>query len=163
MKRNSSEEAPLTKEEQAHFVYEEVLAKIESKMGTRDETTTGELVKQGKRMFGGKFQGVWARNQIPFFDFGPGDFGIANTDNDNQAGTHWVAVARGKTLKNVYYVYDSFGSENPLRLSRKRRRQVVNADTGDREQRVREDNCGQRCLAWLVVFHDIGEEYAKLI
>ena len=62
--------------------------------------------------------------------------------------------------------YDSFGRDdttiiNNLRFSGNGK--IVDSDKKDVEQNMKETNCGARCIAWLLVYNDLGEDYAKLI
>ena len=50
--------------------------------------------------------------------------------------------------------YDSFGRDVGFN------RQMTDPDA---EQDIIEVNCGQRCVAWLCVYHTMGANYAKYI
>ena len=105
-----------------------------------DGTTTESLLNHvGKQLFGRKFGGVFASNEKP-----RGRYCIVNTMPRGTSGEHWLAIAPG-------LVYDSFG------------RQKYGDYTGDAEQAIQQTNCGQRCLAWLLVYDELGADYAALI
>ena len=67
---------------------------------------------------------------------------IFNLDKRNQPGSHWCAVVKDK---RHYIIYDSFGRTIPLK-----QKNNIMTDK-DAEQDITEQNCGQRCIAWLVV------------
>ena len=73
-------------------------------------------------------------------------YAIVNLDKHDMPGSHWVAMADSM-------VYDSFGRDVGLGETTER----------DVEQGRREDNCGQRCVAFLCVYHAYGPEIAYFI
>ena len=116
--------------------YKAWLQVIEEKIGntTTTETTLDEL---GSKMFGSEWDGVFPADKVVI-----NRYGIANFDETGEVGSHWVAIAK---ISDKYIIYDSFGR----------------ADwDDDAEQHVSETNCGQRCLAWLMVVHEQGVEKA---
>ena len=69
-------------------------------------------------------------------------------------GSHWCAVVKDK---KYYIIYDSFGRDIKLK-------QKINIMTeDDAEQDINEQNCGQRCVAWLVVVAVKGIKIALTI
>jgi hypothetical protein len=103
-----------------------------------------ELDRLGRYLFG-PLLGVFPRDKQPA-KHGK-NYYIVNLDNSNQPGSHWVAVAGN-------LVYDSFGRDLGFRMQR---------TEDDAEQENWEVNCGQRCLAFLCVYHRYGAQKAKLI
>ena len=84
-------------------------------------------------------------------------------DNSIEPGSHWVALA--KLNKNESIIYDSFGRGYTqiipkLRYSGNGR--IINTDD-DAEQTIYENNCGQRCLAWLLYLKHYGSDKAETI
>jgi hypothetical protein len=126
--------------------YKKKLATEEKKLG-RGITYDEDLAARGRELFGAKFNGVYPADVTRPFR----GYSIVNLDGKNEPGSHWVAEAN--TL-----IYDSFGRNGILRGSG-----VDQYTDPDAEQKVQEDNCGQRCLAWLCVYHDMGEKAAKLV
>jgi len=110
-------------------------------------TYEDDLRNRGKTLFGSKFNGVYAADEPRPFR----GYNIINLDRSNEPGSHWVAEANS-------LIYDSFGRNGILRGSGSS--QYTDPDA---EQKVSEDNCGQRCLAWLGVYNDMGEKTAKLV
>lgn len=119
--------------------YNRYLKQVESKIGN---TTTSEstLDKLGRRLFKGEWDGVFPADAVKIKRYG-----IANFDETGETGSHWIAIVK---TNNKYIFYDSFGR----------------ADwDDDAEQDTAETNCGQRCLAWLLVAHNHGIEKALTI
>ena len=145
-------------EKKIEGLYLSVLNQIEKKMGKRGTTYMDELLKMGRSMFPNNFKGVYSADEIP--DIQEGDYVIANLDKHNQAGSHWIGITR---IGNRYYYYDSFGRRiNKIMPGLSGRGKVI-GDTKDKEQRVDETNCGQRCLSWLWILHNYGIKEALLI
>ena len=109
-------------------------------------TDATQLQNMGALLFEDMWGGVYMSDQ----NTPRNKYCIINTDRSGGSGEHWVAVA-GK------YQYDSFGRQNILN-----RRGLIDTDN-DAEQRHAEMNCGQRCLAWLLVFDSMGPDFAKTI
>ena len=99
-------------------------------------TSETQLSKAGHSLFGKRFKGVFAANEKR----PKKGFMIVNTLPRGTAGEHWFAIADG-------LIYDSFGRDA----------------SGDAEQDMREKNCGQRSLAWLCTYEDLGREAASLV
>lgn len=141
-------------EEIAMKNYNKYLKVISKHLGTAI-TYGDDLHEIGTMLFGHKFLGVFARDQIPKKYEG---YCIVNLDTSAESGSHWIAIVfnKGKSI-----VYDSFGrSASEMKVDVKA---VVNTDLSDREQKLIEDTCGQRCLAWLTLYHKKGVEKAMLI
>lgn len=123
-------------------------------------TLTKDLDEAGKLLIGEAFEGVFASDQIP--QNATWKCLIANLDPSDKPGSHWIAMARNPYKKgNGVIVYDSFGRDAnvllpEVALSMKNTEQ-------DAEQCKQEDNCGARCLAWLLLFCHFGEEAALTI
>ena len=97
-----------------------------------------------------QFKGVFASDTYPT-DMTNG-FYIINTDPFKLPGEHWTAVADG-------LFYDSFD-----RKSTKLFPQVLLKGTGknrNTEQRASESNCGERCLAFFVIYNEFGRAAAE--
>ena len=129
-----------------------------------DQTTfLSQLDKVGRQLFGIKFKGVFSSDKIPkLSDLSP--YCILNLDKSNEPGSHWVALVK-LTNKNGALIYDSFGRDYKkiipdVLLSGNGR--IINTDD-DCEQQIEETNCGQRCLAFIIVFDLHGERIAKQI
>ena len=113
-------------------------------------TGEDELRKAGKHLFGRRFKGVFAADEmtVPRM-LRSGECCILNLDKRNQPGSHWIAIVKDKE----FITYDSFG------------RKLTNSrhTEDDAEQHIIEENCGQRSLAWLIVYYKYGAECALMI
>ena len=119
-----------------------------------------------KRLFGGRFAGVHPRDKMESilgkFEKGKEKpktiektkYYIFNLDTRAEGGSHWCACVIQDTL---VHIYDSFGRDIHLGVNTK------NSDLNDKEQKIQEMNCGQRCIAWLLVCHKHGLNDAMLI
>lgn len=128
---------------------------VEPKTGS-EETYGDDLNKIGKKLLGTKFRGVFPSDRIPILnDITP--YAILNLDNSKQSGSHWIAIAK-KLNKNELLVYDSFGRGYKKiipNLNKSTTMRIYNTDP-DAEQKVKEANCGSRCLSFLIVFDLYG-------
>ena len=131
---------------QANAAYNNYLKSMITLIGSNDVTYNTTLTKLGKQLFGPIFLGAVAHDKQPTTT--AGRYAIVNLDTSGMSGSHWVALA-----DNI--VYDSFGRlldfDGYLETEK------------DAEQAISENNCGQRCLAWLCVFHTLGREAALTI
>lgn len=152
-----------SKKQIAEQLYKDKLREIEKMMNKKDITYLGELDSVGRKLFRTKFRGVFASDKIPpLNNLTP--YAILNLDKSGEPGTHWVAIAKSRH-QDASYFYDSFGRRHTklipnLRVSGNGR---IKDTELDKEQKIRETNCGQRCLAFLAIFNEYGEDVAKLI
>lgn len=127
-------------EHSAVAIYELLTDIVCAALGKCSTTAESELNKLGRQLFKKKFKGVFAGDD----NLPKEGMYIFNTASRASGGEHWLAHAGG-------LVYDSFG------------RRKYGDLTGDAEQEDAETNCGQRCLAWLMAYHLLGKDQAKLI
>lgn len=127
--------------------YNEYLGDIERLMKTEDVTYSNQLATLGRELFPKEFKGVFARNKQPR---GKKGYWIVNLDKSSEPGSHWCGVANG-------LFYDSFGRNEKLGMGYK------DYTEPDPEQAYQENNCGQRSLAWLCVYHADGPRVARTI
>lgn len=152
-------------------LYNDLTGDIASVMETNGITTTSQLDQIGKGLFGDKFLGSFPRDDIPLDAMKPGDMVIINTDTSTQPGQHWMPMARGVISKHSYYYHDPFAKYHLKFNPRVKMGQqgtgttptLVESDSSDQEQSFKEENCGQRALAWLLVFQHCGEKNASSI
>ena len=127
----------------------------------RGSTTAGELDTAAVKLGISRFRGTWPADKCPKLSVSSSC--ILNTDTSGMAGTHWVALY---TTPSRILAYDSFGRRvKGLAPSFKRlslRRQLVDTEY-DAEQRFIEENCGQRCLAWILTAQQKGAAAALAI
>ena len=131
--------------------YNKVLVKVEKVLGSVSTSDT-ELLDLCTKLFGQRFKGIYSFDDT--FELKQSEMAIFNLDKRNQPESHWCAVVKDK--KN-YIVYDSFGRN----ISLKQKNNIMTED--DAEQSVEEQNCGQRCVAWLVVIAVKGIKTALTI
>ena len=130
-------------------LYNKILNKLVIPLIGKNVTYSDQLNDIGKKLLNEKFSGVYSSDKIPLLTRTK-KYAIINVDKSNQPGSHWVAVCKinGKT-----YHYDSFARDNKKlmpSLSKSGNGKVVNVDISDTEQKVIEDNCGARCVAFLL-------------
>ena len=114
-----------------------------------DGTSGDDLDKLCKMQFGDRFKGVFAADTHPK-DMSEG-FYIINTDPFAMPGTHWTAVA-GVPPDIVFY--DSFDRKSTTLFP-----EVMLPVTGNNagvRQRIKESNCGERCVAFLTCVAEFG-------
>ena len=124
---------------------------VEKSMGHSGSTFSTKLNKYGKTLFGNKFKGIFAKDRLPKLQ--PNQSCIFNLDKHNEPGSHWCGMYR---TSSRYLIYDSFGRKV---LQGKKYMYTEK----DKEQTDKEENCGQRCLAWLIIAYKHGIDNAKLI
>lgn len=141
-------------------IYEEYLAMIEKQIGNKT-TSSDTINKAGKYLFGDKFLGVFARDEVP--EFKEGESLIFNLDKRGMRGSHWCALTRLEDGQILFY--DSFGRPSKsLGISGGAGGEKIDEDPEfDSEQDVEETNCGQRSLAFLCVLTTQGEKAARMI
>jgi hypothetical protein len=117
-----------------------------------------ELKKIAKLIYGSKFIGVFAKDDIKKY---------SNIKNNQSAiintNLHWVAIYKnGDTL----VVYDSFGRPYKELFSdilNKYFTKIVDTEHDVEQIDLKSENCGPRCLAWLSCVYEIGINEAMLI
>ena len=140
--------------------YNVILRKIERMVG-KGSTSTAALSQAGRQVLGNMYRGTFAVDHINYDLLSQQHpFLICNLDESRQSGTHWVGMCLNIDGKII--VYDSFGRKSSKILSSLRMFDIIDTDY-DVEQRLSDDNCGARSLAWLVFFQLYGEEAAMLI
>jgi hypothetical protein len=147
-------------EEKAELIYDSVLKLIEDTQLGNTTTTSSQLEDFGKKMFGGKFAGVYPADMIPELTKKT-PYAIANLDESGMPGSHWVALCRSPNREKMY-MYDSFARGHKTILPQVMGKNVVDGDD-DREQDFAETNCGQRSMAYICCFDKWSEDMAKLI
>lgn len=139
--------------------YEKYLKDVESKMNKNTTTNNIELNHLCKYLFKNNFRGVVPSDKIPKLKNGQSC--IVNLDNSNQPGSHWTAVykSKGKTI-----FYDSFGRGHKTILKPlKNTHKTIKNTEDDAEQNIVETNCGQRCIAFLLICYKYGINQACYI
>ena len=146
-------------EKKIHRLYDHALKRMEEQLGS-GVTYGGDLDRVGKQYLCKKFAGVYPADMLPMLSK-KCPYAILNLDNSNEPGSHWIAVkymGRERCL-----VYDSFGRKTQRIIpSLAERYTTVDADD-DAEQENREDNCGSRSLAFLIIDDVFGTAVSRKI
>ncbi len=148
------------KEKKAEEIFDNITKIIEKEIGHENSTYSSELNRLGKELFDKKFIGVFSSDKIP--QLKDNSYAIINLDRSDQGGSHWIALA--KKDKDPY-IFDSFGRDTYKILPSIRHsgNGLIKMTDNDRNQKDHENNCGQKCIAWLCVFDEYGPSIAKLI
>ena len=142
------------RENEVERLYNKTLRRLEKEMGT-EVTYQNALTLKGRKMFGDAYVGTFGSDKIPHLKLD--ECCIVNLDRSSESGSHWVAVVG---LKRHNLLYDSFGRPGSEILPSLRRSEDVDNDV---EQAILEENCGPRCLAFLLCHYTLGYEYSKLL
>ena len=125
---------------QVQHLYEYALLEVQKDMGTG--ITSDEQLNDYCR-FLQDFRGSHAWDKIPKLKNMQSC--IANLDTSKQSGSHWVALFK---YKDNIYMFDSFD------------RKISNFIRVDIDkpvmQKPKEEDCGQRCIAFLALVASIG-------
>jgi hypothetical protein len=134
-------------------------------------TNGAQLDKLGKMLFGNAWQGIYAADTIKSALSKANSRGayIVNTDNSTGAGIHWVGIY---VFSNAKLVFDSFGRKTKdilVSLASPTSPDGLGAVGGlvdtdyDKNQLVKQQDCGSRAMAFLCVAHYWGYEIARWI
>jgi hypothetical protein len=158
------EKSKVISEVKSFNYYNEILKIIESHMGN-EITDENQLRSLGNDILGTtSFKGVFPVDKMSKLK--NKQCCIINLDTSDMPGSHWVSIYKNKSK---YCIYDSFGRRSSKilpSLIEKRNTSFVKSfqdSDYDAEQRIDENNCGQRCLAWLYCIKDIGIDNALKI
>jgi hypothetical protein len=133
---------------------------IESSLKTKGSTTTSELTECCNLLLH-DYIGTFPVDKIPK-KMKNMQSCIINLDDSTQPGSHWIALYRTGSRGTI--VYDSFGRKASKILFKKAKelKKYINTES-DAEQKKIEENCGQRCIAWLLLCEIYGENAALTI
>ena len=140
--------------------YNSIVAVIERRMGKSTTTDNVELERMGHTLIGTKFKGAYASGGIPALA-AKQPYAVVNNKAAASGGEHWLGIARIPRTGRVL-VYDSYGRSHETLLPGALPPGSHDTDR-DIEQSVAQTNCGQRSLAWLVVFDKLGPAAARLV
>ena len=88
-------------------------------------------------------------------------YAILNTAPTSSGGEHWEGLARMPSNGKIMH-YDSFGRSHRQLFPDRWEDEAVDTEL-DVEQGERTTECGQRSLAWLLLFDQLGSSAAKMI
>lgn len=123
-------------------------------------TNLGELDNLCKKLFGSKFAGISTSDKLIDLDFNK-PYCIYNLDTSKESGSHWIAVVLYEHKKII--IYDSFGRYSEDIIPNLTNNYDSIDTDHDAEQKTKEYNCGQRCVAFLLLYDRYGFNYAILI
>ena len=137
-------------------------------MGKNTTTDNFELMQAGKHLLGDKFAGVYSSDQRPALSKKK-PYAILNTKPASSGGEHWVGLACSFTgnfgslpSNGKIMHYDSFGRSHEQLFPSRWEDEAIDTEL-DVEQDERTTECGQRSLAWLLLFDQLGSPAAKMI
>jgi hypothetical protein len=152
-------------------IYKTILTRVEKTLGS-GVTYNTDLLQYGKDIFGKKFHGVYAADKLPKLTKTQ-PYAIINLDKSAEDGSHWVALAktssgggeRSSKSGDKIIFYDSFGRPNRsiLPMLRDEGKIKILDTEDDAEQEIVEENCGARCITFLIMFDKFGEKIALQI
>jgi len=150
----------------AERLFNEITKTIKTALGS-GVTNGAELDTLGKMLFGKDWQGIFAADTIKAALSKANSRGayIVNTDNSTGRGLHWVGIY---VFSNAKLVFDSFGRKTKDILT-----SLASPGLGavgglvdtdyDKNQLVKQQDCGSRAMAFLCVAHYWGYDIAKWI
>ena len=130
-------------------------------MGKKSTTDNIELMQAGAHLLGDKFAGVYSSDQRPALSKKK-PYAILNTKPASSGGEHWIALARIPSTGKLMH-YDSFGRSHEQLFPSRWEDEAIDTELDDFEQDERTTECGQRSLAWLLLFDQLGSSAAKMI
>lgn len=133
------------------WIFDLILSEVLYPKLGRGLTSTRQLKTIGRQQLGDSFRGVFAINTM--VKLNPGECEIVNTDEIDKRGEHWLAFFR---VDDTVLVFDSFGRsyKNMFNTTVLKERLGVNRiqDASRMSlQSVLEFDCGQKCLAYLIM------------
>ena len=140
--------------------YEQTLMMIEDILGS-GVTNNLQLTKLGHELFGNDYICTASSDQMPKYIKENQCF-ILNTDSSksrNKTG-HWCGFV--KSNGKLWY-YDSYARPGYKLSKHWANKRMYNTNTTDRDQSFRENSCGSRSMAWIVIFRKYGEKCINVI
>lgn len=127
---------------------------------------TGEdtLRRAGREFFRKSFINVLASNEIPQRRYQKGiGYYIINNKPRGNTGEHWLGLIM--TSDGSVIVWDSFGRDIKTLMPDlwgRYHKWIVIPDK-DKEQKITQEDCGARCLAFLAIYDILGRNMAMLL
>lgn len=143
----------------AERIFRELVPLIEAVLG-HGITNGQQLNEIGTALFGKLWRGVYASDQIGR----PGKEGayIINLDSSDEPGSHWVGlyIFKGFNGSRRSLVFDSFGRPTAEILPG-----LIGygATDSDKNQRIKQTDCGSRSMAFLILAYVWGYDLAKWV
>lgn len=141
----------------AERIFRELVPLIEDILG-HGITNGRQLDGLGSALFGKLWNGVYASDQIGR----PKKAGayIINLDSSDEPGSHWVGLYIFNDFSRRSLLFDSFGRPTAEILPG-----LVGygATDPDKNQRIKQTDCGSRSMAFLVLANGWGYDLAKYV
>jgi hypothetical protein len=133
--------------------YNAILQTVYLRLG-KGVTSSLQLNRVGKQMIGTSFLGSFPQDMAPR-NVKKGQSFVLNLDTRKQKGSHWCGVYYNGCK---FHVYDSFGraSSRILPIFIKKVGYLYADADKDAEQKIKQNDCGQRSLAWLMFVQKHG-------
>lgn len=129
-------------------------------IGHANTTTSVELLRIGKRLFGKAFIGVFSADEVPNV-IKPNTCMILNTDPSYKPGVHWVALM--SDVAGKVYFYDSY-RRSYKKLSKYWKDYTwLQVTDNEPEQSMVSEICGHLCMAAIYVFRKYGPSSLSII
>jgi len=127
-----------------------------------DSTNNIQLDRLCNELFGSKFYGVFPSDKIPNLNFHK-KYCILNLDKSNQPGSHWIACVLDSN--DDIYVFDTYDRiiRKILPIIYKVKHHRILSGNRSVLQKIDGEDCGQRCIAWLLLVDRYGIDVAKKI
>ena len=125
-------------------------------------TNSTDLHRVGKQLLGDKFIGVFSSDMIPKLT-AKTPYCIVNVDSSDMSGSHWMSVV--KSARNETILYDSFGRSHVKiipSLKKSGNGKIIDTDL-DKEQKISQEDCGARSIAFLLFYDKYGKDMSLLI
>jgi hypothetical protein len=145
-------------EKQVTKLYNNYTKQIVSQLGN-GVTYTTQLSSMCNHLFKNKYKGTFSSDTLPKLSKSK-PYAIVNVDTSKQPGSHWIACCH---TQNRMLIYDSFGrNTKSLMKNVYKKYKTIDSDR-DAEQKDSEQNCGSRCISFLMVCDELGPDFARLI
>ena len=138
-------------------LYKNLLKIVIKQLRHDDITTNVDLQRSCKIFFDNTkwdFLGVFPSDKIPKITSSK-QILICNADDSTMGGSHWMAMTYD-------LFYDSFGRTKSEMLPYSNVNHTKDTEL-DAEQKETQNSCGQRCIAWLLLYAFFGKHHAELI
>ena len=142
--------------------FESNLKVVYKLLNDKNTTNNLQLSRLCNELFGSKFHGVYPSDKIPNLNFHR-KFCILNLDKSYQPGSHWVACVLDSN--DDIYIFDTYDRSIKKILPSIYKVKHHRILSGNRSilEKIDGEDCGQRCIAWLLLVDRHGIDIAKKI
>jgi hypothetical protein len=129
-------------------------------IGHAKSTTSVELLKICKHMFGKAFTGIYSSDNAPG-SLKANTYCIINTDPSYKGGIHWCALMSDEA--GITYFYDSYRRSYKKLSPYWRNKHWLQITDNEPEQSLVSEVCGHLCIAAIYVFAKYGSGVLSII